>query len=286
MRAWLAATVAAVLLAGCGTAPAGSGTGRALASASVSVSATGLRARALALAWRLVTELSPPPGTRSVHLKKLPPPLTDPLPLPPGWVRVQRTLAGPAEPQAAWAGLLARSPLGQTGGINPGVSAGMFIPAPEPGIDVAEISVTLIQLSSKTILIVTDAEAAWLPGRTAAEHLDPASFRSVTISARRYGEMRDVTGTFTARDVIARLTSIINKGAPAPRDVLIGMHCAPVSTVFTLRFTPENSPGPVAVVTIGPCGHAYGITVNGKEQPSLWNNAGLSTTAGGLLELR
>lgn len=286
MRAWLAAAVAAVLLAGCGSPPAGSGTGRASASASVSVSAAGLRARALALAWRLVNELSPPPGTRPVHLKKLPPPLTEPLPLPPGWVRIERTLVGPAEPGAAWAGLLARSPLGQTGGISPGVSAGMFIPAPEPGIDVAKISVTLIQLSSKTILIVADAEAAWLPARTAAEHLDPASFRSVTISARRYGEMRDVTRTFTARDVIARLTSIINKGTPAPREVLIGMHCAPVSTVFTLRFTPENPRGPVVVVTIGPCGHAYGITVNGKEQSSLWNNGGLSTTAGGLLELR
>jgi hypothetical protein len=74
MRAWIAATAAAVLLVGCGTAAAKPVTARPRAQ-TAAASAVPLRARALALAWRLVDELSPPPGTRTVHLAKLPPPL-------------------------------------------------------------------------------------------------------------------------------------------------------------------------------------------------------------------
>ncbi len=143
----------------------------------------GLRERAQALVWRLVNELSPPPGTRTVHLAKLPPPLNNPQPpVPAGWVRVQRTLEAPAQPASAWAGLLAHTPLRQIGTITPGATGSTILPAPEPGIDVAEFGVTLVQLSSKTILIAADADAAWLPARTPAEHLDPAAFGSVTIS--------------------------------------------------------------------------------------------------------
>ena len=48
----------------------------------------------------------------------------------------------------------------------------------------ADFGVTLVQLSSSTVLIAVNAQAAWLPGRTAAEHLNPTEFRSVTISAQ------------------------------------------------------------------------------------------------------
>ena len=67
MRTWIAATAAAVLLVGCGTAAAKPVTARPR-SQTVAASAVPLRARALALAWRLVDELSPPPGTRTVPL--------------------------------------------------------------------------------------------------------------------------------------------------------------------------------------------------------------------------
>ena len=110
MRTWIAATAAAVLLVGCGTAAAKPVTARPR-SQTVAASAVPLRARALALAWRLVDELSPPPGTRTVHLAKLPPPLNQPqAPLRPGWVRVTGTLEAPAEPQSVWEAMLARTP--------------------------------------------------------------------------------------------------------------------------------------------------------------------------------
>ena len=134
MRTWpaTAATAALVLLAGCSSAAAPA-TVAVNSPHSATASAGGLPERAQALVWRLVSELSPPPGTRTVHLAKLPPPLTNPPPpLAAGWVRVQRTLEAPAQPGSAWAGLLAHTPLRQIGTITPGAGAGAVLPAPEP----------------------------------------------------------------------------------------------------------------------------------------------------------
>jgi hypothetical protein len=285
MRTWAAtaATAAFALIVGC--SPAAAPATVAVSSPHpATASPDGLRERAQALIWRLVGELSPPPGTRTVHLAKLPPPLNNPPPpVPPGWVRVQRTLEAPAQPGSAWAGLVAHTPLRQIGPITPGTAGGTVLPAPEPGIDVAEFGVTLVRLSSKTILIAVVAEAAWLPARTPAEHLDPAAFGSVTISAQRWAQTRVVTRTFTAQAEISRLTAIINSGTPAPASAVAGMHCAAVATVYILRFTPRAAGGRSAVVTLGACPHAYGVTVNGKQQPSLWDDAKLRIAAAALV---
>ena len=287
MRTWTAAAAAAlVLLAGCSSAAAPA-TVAVSSSHSATVPAGGLRGRAQALIWRLVNELSPPPGTRAVHLAKLPPPLNNPPPpLPAGWVRAQRTLEAPAQPRSAWAGLLAHTPLNQIGTITPGATGSAVLPAPKAGIDVAEFGVTLVQLSSKTILIAVDADAAWLPARTPAEHLDPAAFRSVTVSAQRQSQTRVVTRMFTAQADISRLTAIINSGTPAPTGVVAGMHCAAVATVYILRFIPRAAGGPSVFATLGACPHAYDITVNGKQQPSLWDDAKLRPAAAALVGVR
>jgi len=288
MRTWPAhaATAAVVLLAGCSPAAAPA-TVAGSYSHPATASAGGLRERAHALAWRLINELSPPPGTRTVHLTKLPPPLNNPLPpLPAGWVRIQRTLEAPAEPVSAWAGLLAHTPLRQTGTITPGETGSAVLPAPEPGIDVAVFSVTLVQLSSKTILVAVGAEAAWLPARTPAEHLDPAALRSVTISAQPWTRTHVARRTFTAQADISRLTAIINSGTPAPTSVVGGMSCAPVATVYILRFAPRAAGGPSVVVTLGACPHAYDITVNGRQQPPLWDNGKLRMAAAALMGAR
>ncbi len=163
MRTWpaAAATAAFVLLAGCGSAAAPATDAVTFTHpATVTASVSGLRDKALALVWRLVDELRPPPGTRTVHLTKLPPPLTSPPPpVPAGWVQVQRTLEAPAQPESAWAALLARTPLRQStpANFNPGLigSASAVLPAPEPGLDVAEFGISLVGLSRQTILIVS-----------------------------------------------------------------------------------------------------------------------------------
>lgn len=287
MRTWpvTAAAAALALLAGCSSAAPATVAVSSLHSATAS--AGGLRERAQVLVWRLVNELSPPPGTRTVHLAKLPPPLDNPPPpLPAGWIRVQRTLEAPAQPRSAWAGLLAHTPLRQIGTITPGARGSTILPAPEPGIDVAEFGVTLVQLSSKTILIAVGADAAWLPARTPAEHLDPAAFGSVTIAAQRWSQTRVVMRTFTVQVGIGRLTAIINAGTPAPTGVVAGLHCAPVASVYILRFTPRAAGGPSVVVTLGACPHAYGITVNGRRQPSLWDDGKLRMATAALVGVR
>lgn len=60
------------------------------------------------------------------------------------------------------------------------------------------------------------------------------------------------------------------------------MHCAAVATVYILRFMPRAAGGPSAVVTLGACPHAYDITVNGTQQPSLWDDGKLRTAAAAL----
>ena len=286
MRTCLAVVVGAVLfLAGCGST-ASPATVAVSASHAGTAPAGGLRERAQALVWRLVNELRPPPGARTVHLAKLPPPLNYPPPLRAGWVRAQRTLKAPAQPRSAWTGLLAHTPLRQTGAIIPGAGAGAILPAPEPGIDVAQFSVALVRLSSTTILIAVRADAAWLPTRTSAEYLDPATFRSVTISAQRWAQPRLVTRTFAAQADISRLTAVINAGVPAPISVVAGMHCAPIATAYILRFTPRAAGRPSVLVTLGACPHAYGITVNGKQQSSLWDDGKLRMAAAALVGVR
>jgi len=283
MRAWLAVATAAVLLTGCGAAAAPS-SHESPPGTVPAAQAQPLRDRALSLAWHLVGELRPPPGTRPVHLQKLPPPLNQPQPpLPTGWVRVTETLQAPAQPESAWTALLTRTPL-KGGPLAPGESGVAVLPAPETGIDVAEFGVTLVPLSSRTILIAVHAQTAWLPTRTAAEHLNSAGFRSVTISAQPW-RSGVTTRTFTASADIARLTSIINAGVPAPPSVVGGMSCAPLATVYTLRFTPAAA-GPSAVVMLGACPQSYSVTVNGKQQPALWDNGKLRTAAGQLVEIR
>ena len=297
VRKWLAAAAATVLLAGCGTVAATavakpvtaqtSAQTRAQARArTAAVSVVPPRVRALTFARRLLGELSPPPGTRTVHLAKLPPPLNQPqAPLRPGWARIRETLEAPAEPESVWETMLARTPLRGLGGLVPGGSAGANLPAPEPSLDMAELGVTLIQLSHDTVLIVATATAIWLPVRTAAEHLDSASFRSVTISAKPW-QSRAKTQTFTSQTDIALLASIINAGVPAPPAVVAAMSCAPVAIAYTLRFTPRTTAAPTVVATLGACPHAYGITVNGRQQPSFWDNGKLRTAAGALLGIR
>jgi hypothetical protein len=177
MRPW-PVIVLAVLLAGCGAGPAATPAGSASTAAAQAAggsraqAAGGSRAQALAFASRLVNELRPPPGTRPVRLTKLPPPLTNPGPVRLGWVRVEQTLTAPVNPRSAWAGLLAHTPLAELGPVTPAeVGMGMNLPAPEPGLDYAGFSVTLVPLSRTTMLIAAAAEVAWLPVRTRAEYI-------------------------------------------------------------------------------------------------------------------
>ena len=233
----------AVLLAGCGTALArpGSGPGHPAAGGP-----GGSRAEAMALTQHLLKQLGLPPGARPAHVRSLPPLLRDRRAPGAGWVSAQRVPT----------------------------SVGRLLPAPASGVDAAELDVSMAPLSGTTTLVAAYAYAAWLPSRTAAEHLEPASFRAVTISAGQLvPRPHQVTRTFTSAAVIARLAAFLNGRPPAPVAALAALSCPAPLDRFTLRFTAMGRQAPAVAVSTASC-MADTVTVNGRQQPLLWDTGG------------
>ena len=270
MRSWLAAvavsTAAAILLAGCASGPAGPGPGPVTSSWVHST-----KAQALALARHLLAKLSFPPGTRPAHVRSLPSLLRDHQGPGAGWAGGQEILIAPGNPRSVLERLDAHAPFSTPTRYGPALPtwSGILLPAPEPGIDAAQVSVGIAAYSGTTTLVIAHAYAAWLPARTAAEHLDPFSFRAVTVGEGRViPSPRQVTRTFTDPAVIVRLASFVNGLPPAP--ALTARSCAAVISRYTLRFTARDTNGPAMVVSTVECGTDV-ITVNGKPQPGLWD---------------
>jgi len=272
MRSWLAAvaltTATAIMLAGCGAGPAGPRPGTGIATSS---RANGTRAQAMALARHLLAELSFPPGTKSAHVTSLPPLLRGHQGPGPGWAGGQEILVVPGNPRSALERLDAHAPFGtptRYGSALPTWS-GTLLPAPEPGIDAAQVSVGIAAYSGSTTLVAAYAYATWLPARTAAEHLDLSGFRAVTVGEDRLiPSSREVTRTSTDPAVIARLAAFVNGLPPAPAPT--GRSCSAVFSRYTLRFTARDAKGPAVVVSTVECG-TDAITANGKPQPGLWD---------------
>jgi hypothetical protein len=155
--------------------------------------------------------------------------------------------------------------------------------APEPGIDAVIVDLVVQAYSRTTTLVSADVWAAWLPYRTAAEHLNPADFRSVTVISQltNHGKQSTVSRTFTSTALIRSLAAVLNSGVPAPDSATaLILGCVPGGFSYTFRFTPRAEHG--SVVTASPYCDAIAITVNGKQQPALWDNGTLETIAGPL----
>ena len=272
MRSWLAAvavsTAAAILLAGCGAAPAGPRPGPGTVTSSW---VNGTKAQALALARQLLAELSFPPGTKPAHVRSLPPLLRDHQGPGAGWAGGQEILVAPGNPRSVLERLDAHAPFSTPARYGPALPewSGILLPAPEPGIDAAQVSVGIAAYSGTATLVTAYAYATWLPARTTAEHLDPFGFLAVTVGEDRLiPSSRQVTRTFTDPAVIARLAAFVN-GLP-PAAALTGRSCAAVINRYTLRFTARDANGPAVLVSTVECGTDV-ITVNGKPQPGLWD---------------
>jgi len=272
MRSWLAAvavsTAAAILMAGCASGPGGPGPGPRIVTSS---RVHGTKAQAMALARHLLAELSFPPGTKPVHARSLPSLLRDYQGPGAGWAGGQEILVAPGNPRSVLERLDAHVPFSTPTRYGPAVPtwSGVLLPAPEPGIDAAQVSVGIAAYSGTTTLVIAHAYATWLPARTAAEHLDPFSFRAVTVGEDRLiPSSRQVTRTFTDPAVIVRLAAFVNGLPPAP--ALTARSCAAVLSRYTLRFTARDTNGPAMVVSTVECGTDV-ITVNGKPQPGLWD---------------
>jgi hypothetical protein len=183
----------------------------------------------------------------------------------------QEILVVPGNPRTVLERLDAHAPFGTPTRYGPALPtwSGILLPAPEPGIDAAQVSVGIAAYSGSATLVAAYAYATWRPARTAAEQLDPSGFRAVTVGEDRLiPSSRQVTRLFTDPAVIARLAAFVN-GLP-PAAVLPGRSCAAVFSRYTLRFTARDANGPAAVVSTVDCG-TDGVTVNGKPQPGLWD---------------
>ena len=145
------------------------------------------------------------------------------------------------------------------------------------GLTDAELSTAAMPSAGGDTLIRADASVSWFPPRSAAEQLNAASFRSVTATATEViPRPRTVTRTFTSPAVIGPLAALVNSLPATPYPDVAGMSCA-VATGYRLDFTPG------VVIYPGGCGGSDAITVNGKDQPRLWDQGVLTAAARQLL---
>jgi hypothetical protein len=153
-------------------------------------------------------------------------------------------------------------------------------PAPEPGVTAAEAAVWLEPWHNGTTLIAAYGYATWLPVRTSAEHLNPASFRSVTITASTvFPHQHTTTRTFTSAAVISRLAAFLNARPAAPQ---LALPCPMPATTYKATFAPAEHTRPV--ITATPFCGTIQISASGVAQPLLWDSsAGLGSILGGLL---
>jgi hypothetical protein len=275
MRSFLAGAAAVLLLTGCGTALAQPGAGHSGGWPRTAAVVTGSRAQAQAYVRHLMAELSLPEGSVPAHLTSLPQIARARAPGGPGWAGASRILIVPGQPLPVLRRISAHAPFHEPViySATPVLNSTMR-PAPEPGIDAVIFDLAVQAQSRTTTLVAAYAFAAWLPSRTAAEHLDPASFRAVTISADQLiPRPHQVARTFTSAAVIARLAAFLNGRPPAPAAALAGLSCPAPMASITLRFTATGPQAPAVTVTAAGC-MTDAITVNGRQQPSLWDTAG------------
>lgn len=148
------------------------------------------------------------------------------------------------------------------------------------GLTNAELGAAALPSAGGDTLIRADASVSWFPPRSAAEQLNAASFRSVTVTATEViPRQRTVTRTFASPAVIGRLVALVNSLPATPYPDVTAMSCAADATVYRLEFIPG------VVIYPGGCGGSDAITVNGKEQPRLWDPDTLTAAVRQLLRL-
>ena len=136
-----------------------------------------------------------------------------------------RLLAAPAQVGAVRAFLLAHRQHGaqvssyQTGLYGPPDTTWLTFDLTRPGYQTTELGFGLLPVPGGKTLVKEYAFVVWYPPRSAAEHIDPAGFGSVTATADVVDPgkpARHLTRTLSSRAVIARLASALNALPAAP----------------------------------------------------------------------
>ena len=288
---WAAVLVLTAMLAGCGTAaarPTAQTTGTALATRAPA----GSRAAALTLARQLLSRLVLPAGSQPVQPSPVPPPVSVSSAggSSPYTVDLHRFVLVREPAGTVHSFLLGHVPAGMAwygSGLAPGTTNTVTVlwVAYHPrsvaaGLTNAQLGTAALPSAGGDTLIRADASVSWFPPRSAAEQLTAASFRSVTVTATTvFPRPGTVTRTFTSPAVIGRLVALVNSLPATPNQDVADMSCVAIATVYRLEFARG------VVVYPGGCGDSDAITVNGKEQPRLWDPDVLTAAVRQLLHL-
>jgi hypothetical protein len=281
----------AAVLAGCGTGAARP-TARTTGTAVATRAPAGSRAAALTLARQMLSRLVVPAGSQLVQ----PSPVPQPLSVSSAGgssrytVELHRFLLAREPAATVHSFLLGHVPAGMDwygSGLAPGTTNTVTVlwVAYRPrsvasGLTDAELGTAALPSPGGDTLIRADASVSWFPPRGAAEDLNAASFRSVTVTATEViPRLRTVTRTFTSPAVIGRLVALADSLPATPNPDVADMKCLDPPILYRLKFTPG------VVVEPGGCGDSDAITVDGKEQPRLWDQGVLIAAVRQLLHL-
>jgi hypothetical protein len=279
------------MLAGCGTGaarPTAQTTGTALGTRAPA----GSRAAALTLARQLLSRLVVPAGSQPVQPSPVPPPVSVSSAggSSPYTVDLHRFVLVREAAATVYSFLLGHVPAGMAwygSGLAPGTTNTITVlwVAYHPrsvaaGLTNTQLGTAALPSADGDTLIRADASVSWFPPRSVAEQLNAASFRSVTVTATEViPQPRTVTRTFTSAAVIGRLVALADSLPATPAPDVAAMKCLDPPLFYRLEFTPG------VVVSPGGCGESDTITVDGKEQPRLWDQGVLVAAVRQLLRL-
>jgi hypothetical protein len=294
---WVAVLALTTMVAGCGTAasrpaPQTTGTPATTQATQATRAPVGSRAAALMLARQMLSRLVVPAGSQAAHPSPVPRELTvsSTGDVSSYTVELHRFVLVREPVATAQSFLLAHVPAGMDwagDGLAPGTTntvtvlwVGYRPRSLASGLTNAELGTAAMPSAGGDTLIRADVSVSWFPPRSAAEQLAAASFRSVTVTASEViPRPRTVTRTFTSPAVIGRLVALVDSLPTTPYPDVAGMTCAATSTGDRLEFTPG------VVVYAGGCGESDAITVDGTQQPRLWDPDVLTAAARQLLHL-
>ena len=291
----LAASLAVVSLAGCGTASASPGGDASpipgeLGSAAPGIATppAGNRTEAEALARLLLSRLRLPAGTRRLSATPAPPYLSQPAYEAAGAKVDEHRFFAVAEPPATLSRyLVAHVPDGMTsfgtGQLSgPGQPTELdvsYLARPVPaGIYSAQVVLTMVPDSSGGSLLRADAQVIWYPPRTAAEYVDPARYHVLTMAVTVYGrKVHTIHTIVTSRADIARLAAALNR---SPAEPPVAFSCPATFVTYRLALSVSRRSRPVVVIWANSisCG-GTAITVDGRAQPALADDGAVAAAA-------
>ena len=290
VRVIAAVAAAGAVLAGCGTARVGVVTMATPARAS-NAPASGSRAQALALAQRMLPQLVLPPGARAVRVRPLSR-LLKGFAGGRGMADVHRLFTLRQSMPAAEKFFIAHTPAGmRPAGSGQSADAGRvdeedasyFRRSLPAGIYQAELDVTVVPGPTGGSLLRADAQVIWYPPRSAAEYLDPADYRAVTVSATVIApKTRTVTRTIASHRVVARLAEVLNGMHAAPP---LALPCPLQIATYRVTFLATARSRPSVVAATDGCLNEQ-ISVGARAQPPLEDSGRLVPALNRLLGIK